>query len=167
MIEIRSIIKTDSARKFLDFICELIDEKVYIQINKKPTLEWERTWLREMKEKIKSGEAIWLGAWEGKKLIAAAQAKKGLWNEQDNIGIGISVLKDYRGKRLGEKLLRKIIKLSKTKLKPKNIYLSVAAPNLPALSLYKKVGFKKFARFPDWAKRGRSYVDVLYMILKK
>lgn len=166
MIKIRSIRKTDYAKSFLRFICELIDENVYLQIDEKPTLKWEQEWLKELKKKIKDGEAIWLGAWEGKKLIASTQARRGLWNERNNASIGISVLRNYRGKGLGEKLLRGIINLAKKKLKPKNIFLSVAAPNKPALSLYKKVGFRTFARFPKWAKKGKKYFDVLYMLLK-
>ena len=186
MTKIRAIRKTDSAKAlksirfqnltrfsrprvkaFLDFICELIDENVYIQINKKPTLKWEKAWLKDLTKKIKDGEAVWLGAWEGKKLIASTQARRGLWNERDNASIGLSVLKSYRRKGLGEKLMRMIIRIAKKRLNPKNIYLSVATPNLPALSLYRKVGFKKFARFPNWAKKNNKYFDVLYMLLKK
>ena len=166
-IEIRTIKKTDSAKPFRDFICELINEKVYIQINKKPTLHEEQVWLTDMKKGIKEGYIVWLGAWDGKKLIASTHARKGLWNEQNNAGIGISVLKKYRAKGLGEKLLRMIITVAKKKLKPKNIFLSVAVPNVPARSLYKKIGFKKFARFPKWAQRGKKYMDVLYMLLTK
>ncbi|MDO8554881.1 MAG: GNAT family N-acetyltransferase [Candidatus Micrarchaeota archaeon] len=166
-LEIRSIRKSDSPKAFLDFICELIDEKAYLQIDEKPTLKWEREWLKKTNKEIKNRESIRFCAWEGKKLVAMVQAKRGLWNERDNICIGISVLKAYRGKGLGEKLLRMIIKLAKTKLKPKNIFLSVVIINKPAFSLYKKVGFKTFARFPKWAKRDNKYIDVLYMLLKK
>ncbi len=164
-IKIRQIRKSDSAKTFLDFISELIDEDVFIQVDKKPTLRWEKNWLKAMKKSIKEKEAVWLGAWVGKKLVATTQARRGLWNERNNSGLGITVLKKYRGIGLGEKMLRRIINLTKKKLKPKNIYLSVAAPNKPALTLYKKLGFKTFAKFPNLAKK-EKYFDVLYMILK-
>ncbi len=166
MIEIRELKKSDTSKPFLEFINELIAENVYIQIDKKVTPKEEQEWPRDMKKKVNADEAIWLGAWEGKKLVASTQSRRGLWNERNNAGLGIAVLNDYRRRGLGEKLLRTLIKVTKKKFSPKNIYLSVAAPNKPAQSLYRKLGFKKLATFPSWAKKNGKYFDVDYMILK-
>ena len=167
MIEIRTVKQHDSPKVFQEFMSELIDEDVYIRMDKKPTLKEQKEWLEGMKKKIRAKQVVWLCAWHGKKQIATVRAEKGLWNERNNVDIGISVLKKYRGKGLGEKLLRDILRLAREKLKPKNIYLSVAAPNKPAINLYKKLGFRIFAKFPNWAHKGKRFFDVYYMILKK
>jgi len=53
---------------------------------------------------------------------------------------------------------------TKTKLKPKNIWLWVFGSNKPAIALYKKSGFKEFARYPKWVLHKGRYVD--YIIMK-
>ena len=167
VIEIRPIKKTDSVQASLDFICELINEEVYILYNKKPTLKEEKKWFNDKLNELKYNQQVALTVWDGKKLVGICDAKKGRMKEVDNTLIGIAILKAYRGRGLGEKLIRAIIKLAKKKLKPKNIYLSAFAENKVALNLYKKVGFKEFARFQKWMKHNGKYYDSVYMLLKK
>ncbi|MDO8554879.1 MAG: GNAT family protein [Candidatus Micrarchaeota archaeon] len=164
---IRPFKKSDSANASLIFISELIDEEVYILYDRKMTLKEEKAWLKDKLRELRHNQQVALSVWDGQKLVAVCDAKKGKMKERDNTLIGIAILKAYRGKGLGEKLLRAIIKLAKEKLKPKNIYLSVFADNKVAQNLYKKVGFRQFAIFPKWMKHKGKYVDSLYMLLAK
>ena len=165
MIEIRPLHKTDPVKAFRNFICELIDENAYLLIDKKPTMKEEKAWLKDKLDGIRKSNVVFLTAWNGKKLIGLSDGFRGKWKDKQNVCLGIAVLKSYRGQGLGERLLNGIIKLAKQKLKPRIMYLSVAAPNKPALKLYKKIGFKTFARFPKWSNHSGKYIDTLYMKL--
>lgn len=167
VIQIRPIKKSDNVKPFLDFICELIDEDTYILMDTKPTLKEETIWFKDHLNAELKKQGISLTAWNQNKLIGICTVRKGKWKDCSNVVIGIAILKKYRGQGLGERLLVSIIKLAKQKLKPKNIYLDVAEPNLPARSLYKKAGFKPIARLPDWILHKGKYCDKIIMLLKE
>ena len=82
--------------------------------------------------------------------------------------IGITIAKGYRGIGLGRYMMKRILELAKTELKPnpKIIRLSVYANNVPAISLYKKIGFKRVAKIPKQIQYGRKLVDEIVMILE-
>jgi len=165
-LEIRPMRKSDSAKPYHDYICELIEENTHLLMDKKPTLNEEKKWLKEKLKAKSRNEDIYLGAWQGKMLVGSCEARKGRYKERNNIAIGIAIRKSYRGKGLGGYLIRRVIALAKKKLKPKNIYLYVSNENVPAKSLYKKVGFREFARFPKWELHNGRYIDSIYMLLK-
>ena len=165
-LEIRQPRNGESAKPYHDYICELIEENTHLLMDKKPTLNEEKKWLKEKLKAIRRNECIYLGAWQGKGLVGSCEARKGRYKERNNVAIGIAIRKGYRGKGLGEYLIRHAIALSKKKLKPKNIYLYVSTENIPAKSLYKKVGFREFARFPKWELHNGRYIDSIYMLLK-
>ncbi len=167
MATIRPIRKTDRAEAFLDFISELIDEDTYLLVNKKPTLKEERIWLSNKRTAIKDKKEIAFTAWDGRILAGICDAKRGPFKQGDNVLLGIALRKKYRGQGLGEKLLRLTIASVKKMFKPKNIWLSVYRDNEVAQRLYKKVGFRTFARLPEWIKHKGRYLDEHYMILSK
>lgn len=167
MIKIRQIRKSDPVKAFHDFICELIDEGTFLILTKKPTMKEEKKWLHDRLEGKAKGNDIYLAAWDGKKLAGSCSAQKGRGREEDNTMLGIAILKKYRSKGLGEKLLRQTIRIAKKKFKPKNIWLSVFASNRIAQNLYKKIGFRPIARFPKWIKYKGKYIDCIYLLLKK
>lgn len=166
-LEIRPPKRTDPAKAFRDFICELVDEETFILVNRKPGIKEEEAWLKDKLNGIRRREQVTLTAWDGGKLVGSCEAAKGRFKDESNVSIGISVRKAYRGRGLGERLLRSTIILARQRLRPRNIFLHVSAPNKPAMSLYKKVGFREFARFPKWHLHKGEYVDGLYMILRK
>ncbi len=168
MYKISTLKKLDSKNPsaFRNFICELIDQGAYLLVDKKPTLKEEKQWLKDKIAAIRKGNELCLAVWDGGKLAAVADARRARFKESENVCIGIAILKPYRGKGLGEKLLRSIITLTKKKLKPKTIYLTVFEQNKVAQNLYTKVGFREFARFPKWIKHKGHYYDSVYMILK-
>ncbi|MBI5046661.1 GNAT family N-acetyltransferase [Candidatus Micrarchaeota archaeon] len=168
MIEIRELTKSDSlkAKQFIHFVSELVYEDTYLLIDKLPSLKFEKAWLKDKLKSIQSSNRVLLCAWHGKNLIGYCDAGREKYKNRNNVGIGLCVSKDFRGKGLGEKLLRAVIRLAKKKLKPKNIYLSVYSENKPAIALYKKLGFKEFARFPNWTLHKGKYHDSIYMILE-
>jgi len=74
----------------------------------------------------------------------------------------MNVSKEYRRKGVGKKLFLELLILAK-KNKIKMIYLHVVATNVPAISLYKKMGFKKTGKVLNEYKFGNKYVDNVIM----
>jgi putative acetyltransferase len=164
---IRRLKKSEKIRELLEFINELVKEDAYIRLNKKLTYKEEKKWLEDNIKSMKKGDSIILVAELEGKIIGTADASRGKGRERGNVGIGISIRKEYRGKGFGKKLLKEIIFRAKKELKPKNIYLEVYVPNKVAISLYKQLGFRKVARLKSWGKYKNKYVDTLLMVLRK
>jgi len=168
-IKIRKISKSDlkKVKKFQEFINSLIEEKVFIQQNKKFNLKEEIAWLKEKIKKIKEKKAVILIAEHENKIVGSAEIKLD-WGRQEHIGhYGIAIRKEYRKMGLGTYLTKEILKLAKKELKPspKIIRLSVYSPNKIAIKLYKKFGFKEVARIPKQGKFKNKLVSETIMLL--
>lgn len=166
-LEIRPPKKSDSAKAYLNFISDIVDEDIYILIDKKPTLKEETRWLKERIKKISSKEELCSTIWDGKRVVGNSQAIKDRWKEDRNVHVGIAISKKYRAMGLGELLLREIIMQTKKQFKPKNIYLRVFSDNKIAKSLYKKIGFRKIAHFPEWTLHKGKFVGHDIMLLSE
>lgn len=69
--------------------------------------------------------------------------------------LSIAVLKDYQGRGIGSLLLQRIIE-SARKLGARRIYLEVRVSNERAQRLYKKFGFRVFARLSTYYMDGED-----------
>ena len=65
--------------------------------------------------------------------------------------MGIIVSKDFRGHRIGELLMERIMDLAKNGFRIEILHLQVYGEN-PAIRLYKKFGFREFGRQTRWLK---------------
>lgn len=86
-------------------------------------------------------------------------------SERSHVGIlHIRVIKKWRGKGLGTKLMKEAI------FKSKNIFeiidLYILHPNKIASHIYKKLGFRRWGFAPGHLKRGKKYIDLEHMYLK-
>jgi len=163
---IRKLKRNEKVKDLLEYINELVEEDTYIRMNKTLTYSEEKEWLKERIRSIKKGNSITIVAELDGKIIGIASAIRGIGRERENVEIAISVKKEYRGKGFGKNLLNEIIVRGKRKLKPKNIYLEVYAPNKIATSLYKKLGFKTVAKLKSWGKYKNKYIDRILMVLE-
>lgn len=164
---VRFLDEDDSTRELLGFINTLIREKAYILFDEEFTIKQEENWKRRELDGIRSNESYIISARVDGRLAANSGARKGLHKEKGNVLLGIAVAEGFRGLGLGEALLRLNIETARRFFnpKPRNIYLSVFEGNKPAISLYRKLGFKEFARFPKWALHKGRYIDHIYMKL--
>jgi ribosomal-protein-alanine N-acetyltransferase len=62
--------------------------------------------------------------------------------------MNVAVLEEYRGKRIGEKLLRKMFGLAPPEVV--NYTLEVRVSNAPAIRLYTRLGFRSFGLRPGY-----------------
>jgi RimJ/RimL family protein N-acetyltransferase len=165
-IVIRNFSKTDlrNGKKFQNFINSVVKEDVQMFINKKFSLKNEKKWLEEQCKEIKNKKKVFLIAEKDGVVIGTTCIGLG-FARMNHVGIlEICVRGGYRGMGIGECLTKKIIKLAKNKLKIKFVRLSVFSTNKPAISLYKKSGFKKIAIIPKQIKYRGKLIDEIIMI---
>lgn len=84
-------------------------------------------------------------------------------SKKHTANLGISLKKEIRGKGIGKRLLKTVLKEAKKVLKVKIIKLSVMAPNKIAQNLYKKLGFKEIGRIKKGLRFYQKYVDEVIM----
>lgn len=162
-IEIRPP-KPSDAKSLMEYINELVEEKVYILKCNKATLKEEKEWLNKNLKEIKKNKTVFLVALKDKKVIAGTEISQKK-EKAGHVGkFGISILKDFRGKGLGKKLIDLIIELAKEKLKGLElITLEVFVKNRPAVKLYRKFGFKRVAKLRKTIKFEGNYYDEYIM----
>lgn len=165
--EIRFLAAGDSVRGLQMFINALVDEDAKIAYDVKPTRGAEIAWKRQQLEAFRKREGYLIVAIVSGRLAGNTGAHRDRGRGRDNACLGLSVARDFRGAGLGEALLRANIEVARGFLKPRNIYLSVFANNRPAKSLYRKLGFRKFASFPRWMRHKGGYVDHEFMVLRR
>lgn len=151
-IKIRPLEKGNLRRpeKFQEFINSLVAEKAMILMRTKKTKKEELEWLKRELDDIKSGQKVVLVAEDNGRVIGSTRITLGKERE-DHIGtFGIAIKSGYRGIGLGKYLMAEIIKLAKKTFgkKLKIVMLNVFDGNKPAMSLYKKMGFKPVAKLP-------------------
>ena len=168
VVEIREVLPADKPRDFRDFIGKIIRERPepFILTDRVPSVKEEATWLASVKDKVKKRQNVMLVAWHNGKLVGVTDGRRGPNRDRDKVGLGLSIAREYRGQGLGKKLLVEIVKLTKKRLKPQIIYLTVVGGNEIAQRLYEKVGFVKIAALPKWQKIRGKYWDFIYMRLK-
>ena len=165
-IEILDSIEKIPVSECLRHINSLIGEGAWILYTKKMTMKEERAWKKNCLADEKKGLMIRTVALKDGRIAGSSEGRKQGGRNRGNVAIGIAVSKEFRGRGLGEFLLRRTIAKSKRKFLPKNIFLSVAEPNKAARKLYRKVGFREIARFPDWIEKGGKYYAQVWMVLK-
>ncbi len=151
-IIIRRILKSDlkNAKKFLNHINLLVEEKAMLLINKKQTLKDERTFLREKIKNEKRDASVCLIAECTGLIVGLTDINLKSYSKSHIGNFGISIRHGYRGVGLGKHLMTEIIKLAQKELKTKIkiIKLEVYSNNKPAIALYKKMGFEIIAKLP-------------------
>jgi len=169
-ITIRSIQKSDLkiVKKFQEFVNSLIKEDVKITLSKPVGLKEEREFLKDiLKSKRRRTRVFIFAECDGE--IVATTGVEQLKGKQNYIGrFGIIIRNGYRGFGLGKYITAEIIRLATRDLrpKPKMIKLEVYANNVPAIGLYKKMGFRMVARIPKQFQHKGKLVDEFIMLKK-
>lgn len=151
--------------ELMNFINELVDEEAPISTNERQTYASEIRYLADEMQKILDGRLIALVATAGDKIVAHAEIRRGSGRSSHVGTLGISVLKEFRNLGLGQELIRLLIKLAKSQ-GFRLIKLEVFANNMPAIHLYKKLGFVQTGFVPNMYYYKEGYVDALIMCLK-
>jgi RimJ/RimL family protein N-acetyltransferase len=166
-IIIESLTGKENLQEFQRFINILTKEEAYLLVNKHVTFKEEKQWLKAQIKAQKKGDLIYIKALANGHLIGDCFAKPGFRRNRGNINLGIAIKKQWRGKGLGNIMLKELILLSDKKWHPKNVFMHVVSSNKNALSLYESLGFRKIARLPQWFEYYSKYLDEIVLILEK
>lgn len=129
------------------------------------TLEDEKNFL---KSKIESDRELMLLAFvDGKhvgncSLMSIASYRR----YQHRCDVAIALYQDYCGCGIGKAMLETVLDVA-TKLGYEQAELEVVAGNEKAISLYEKLGFKKYGTFPDNMKYADGTYRDAYWMMKK
>ena len=160
-------IKLEDYKDITDLKNALVREGALINANKELTYRENRFKIKSAIEKIKNGDAVYLGAYENGKLIALCGITRKSGNSSHRAELGVFVHKDFRNKGIGTRLIKRAIELAKKRLKGLEIIeLEVSDRNEPAIHVYEKVGFKKVAELKNALKvRGEHHnLYVMYYL---
>jgi RimJ/RimL family protein N-acetyltransferase len=156
----------DSARELQRFINAFVTERTFLGYDKRFSLKEEEAFKKTQLSLRRKREGHLIIARVGGALAGSTGARREKFKGRHNVSLGIAIAKPFRGIGLGEALLRANIRETERSLKPKNVFLSVLAPNERARKLYRKLGFRKFAVFPEWMLHQGKFVNHIFMRLE-
>lgn len=163
-IQIRGL-KQEDVTEMLSFINEISKEETYIRLQgEQLTMDEEVRYVDDFIRRIGEGSAVKLLAFNGKTLIGVSDVYLKDKIEK-HIGVfGITIKKEWRGKGVGQELMKKTLFEATQKIKGlKIIELGVFANNPIAKKMYEKMGFVEYGRLPKGIKHRGEFVDHLYM----
>lgn len=152
-------------KKLLAYINGLIEERTYLLESKKKTLKDEKDYMKKILEDMKKGDKLYIVLECGGRIISMFGTENGSHEKNRHIcSIALAIIKEFRGKGLGNKIMEMLIDASKNKMKCRVMRLSVYEPNKPAINLYKKYGFREAGRIPKGINHFGKYIDEIIMI---
>jgi RimJ/RimL family protein N-acetyltransferase len=137
-------VRTEDAEKLVDYMRELTSEPdvnlPWTPGEFKMTVEEEREFLQKY---IEDDRARWLIAEANGEIIGTCEVKAYSRSALRHMAVlGMSVRKGYRGKRIGDSLMREILTWARSAEGLHRVELWVFGRNFPAIRLYLNHGFK-------------------------
>jgi len=148
----------------MDFINSLVREEALILREKEVSRIEEAEWLAERLVSLEKDEIIYFVTEVDGKVVASAEITKRR-GHQKHVGVlGVAVKSGHRRLGIATKLIEALLEEAK-KQGLKVIILDVYEKNLPALNLYKRIGFKEVGRIPKAIFWKGEYIDDVKMTL--
>lgn len=121
---------------------------------------------KKFKERLSNPENVTLGAFKDRELVGMitliTSKRKKTYQNGHIVSMIVSPL--YRKQGIGQKLLEAIF-IEARNLKIENLFLSVTSTNYPAINMYKKMGFRRYATEMKAIKVDETYFDSDLMAL--
>lgn len=154
--------KPAEARRFIN---DLVRDHSFLTVDEVQTLAAEKTYVKSVFEKIRTGQSVhWLAVDSRGGWAANMHAERGRFRDRDVVAMGVSVHPDFQGHGLGEAVLRTTIADALATLKPRILCLTVVGGNQRAQKLYRKVGFREVSRRKGWHKFRHGLEDEVTMV---
>jgi len=149
----------------LDFVNSLVKEETPINRTTEVSRSEEVEFLARRLSSIENGKIIQLVAEIDGKVIGSTEVAK-LSGRESHVGkLGIGVKSGYRRIGIATKLIETVIRQAE-KQGLKIILLAVYENNLPAITLYKKLGFKEVGRTRKGVCWKGQYIDDIKMAIE-
>ncbi len=118
-------------------------ERIYLMTERLArTVEEVRTQFRDA-DPLRT---LWLVAEQDGQLVGGAGLQRGVWKKNEHTAtLGIALRKEFRGRGIGEALLRSGLEWARS-VGIRKVKLGVFATNDRAIALYRKLGFVEEAR---------------------
>jgi ribosomal protein S18 acetylase RimI-like enzyme len=153
------------AADILKLVNSFVVERAMVGEHKKPTMQKIKKALDGRLKNIKNKKIVYFVVEVDGKIKGRSWISKKEPSAQDHIGnLVIHLHGNLRGKGLGEKLLKEILKEAKKVLKIKMVTLEVMSKNTPAINLYKKVGFKEYGKLVKGLRHFEKLDDSILMV---
>lgn len=163
-VSIRYLCQSDT-KDLLEMYNSVVEEKNYTTAVRKFTLKEETLFIKSVLSKTIEGKEIFLVAeFDGKALGVATIEKEMTPIKSHRAEFGIILSKEIRGEGVGEELMKAILKETKRFLKVKMVTLNVFEENVPAVNLYKKMGFVVFGRLEKGVIHSQKLKTELLMV---
>lgn len=158
----------DLVANYYSYYDELKDKPDFgiIFYKSKPNLASEIEWFASLYRGVEEGNVVAVVAEDERKVIGLCDAHRiRPGSEMAHAALlGIAIKKGYRGRGLGEEMMKKLIELSKGKFE--FLKLEVFSVNSMAINLYRRLGFVEYGTMPNAIKREDTYYDSVYMYYK-
>jgi ribosomal protein S18 acetylase RimI-like enzyme len=156
------------AEQMRDYINTLSREQTFITFQgEQISLEDEIKYLNDQLQKIKDQKTVQLLVVCNNQVVGNAEINLKDKTESHEGVLAISIAKEFRGKGLGEELMRVTLEEAEKNLPELRIItLSVFEENVAATEMYRKLGFKEYGRLPDGSLYKGQYVDDIFMYKK-
>lgn len=132
------------------------------------SLEEEKEYIQSEVKAIAAGDAVKLFCYVNQQLAGVCDIHRdtSLLTRKRHAGVlGLIVGKDFRGQGIGQQLMSTTIEEAQKHISGlRMVKLDCFATNVPALSLYQKLGFREVGRIPKSLFYKNQYVDEVIMI---
>jgi ribosomal protein S18 acetylase RimI-like enzyme len=151
-------VRLECLQNFPDSFGTLYDDEVG-----KPKLYFEELIEQEL------ADVFFFGAFAGDELIGIAGFVRGNRTKTRHRGeiAAMYVNPDFRGRQVGENLLRALLRAVFDLNGVEQVHLTVVADNPAAVAFYQRIGFKTFGVQENYFKLGAKYWDQNFMQLMK
>lgn len=146
------------------YINEISEEKTFTLLQGEHTTISETVnYIERVKKGIRNKKEVYLLVFHKGELIGVGEVRI-LQKIYEHIGnVSITIKKEFRGRGLGNLLMKKLITEVLQFTEVRKLVLQVFKNNIPAIHLYKKMGFKEYGRLPKAIKWKGVYVDEILM----
>ena len=160
--------KKGDEEAMLSYINTLSQEQTYVLMQgKQKTIEEEKKFLDDSLKNIIEQNGIVLLVFVGDTLIGIASLDMQTEAASHVGGIGITIAMGYRGEGIGKILMQFLLDEGENCIPHLRIItLGVYEDNLPAVEMYKKLGFQDFGKLPEGLFRKDKYSNELFMYKK-
>ncbi len=137
-----------------------------LMINRRIGLKEEKDWLSARLKEIRRRETVMVVVEADGRIVGNCDVKRRGFKEEHRAVLGIVLVKEFRGKGIGEALMKNTIALTKERMKGvEQIDLQTFSYNKRAQALYRKLGFVKIGEVPRAVKEaGRLYGEHLMVL---
>jgi RimJ/RimL family protein N-acetyltransferase len=142
--------KKSDAKACLKMINSVRREAEYLGQRRMETLKSERKWLKDRLSEMRKRKGIFLLVEIEGELIGSASVLPGTYEASDHVGtFGIVLAEKFTGFGIGTRLGKKTLELAKKETKFKLVDSTHFSKNRRSAKLHKKLGFKRYGRFPN------------------